>query len=191
MLDCGKLSLTHGLTFRPFLLVVKLDLAPYLVVICSLFSRCQNLHQAIIPPHGFSTEIQAPSLSPCHLLIRTIPSRQKMYLLDTKYWLINYLIWWHLDICNLDIFAVKKSNLFNFWWSIDCNATPLHMLLIGWNEAIDLLSETQLLAALITFNFKNHLHFDRVQKYLLIFDTSSCNPQWKLMVKSSNLKIME
>ena len=43
---------------------------------CDMFT-VQNLQQAIIPPHGSSTEIQAPSLSPCHLLIRTIPNMQK------------------------------------------------------------------------------------------------------------------
>ena len=83
------------------------EIGPCSLSCCDMFT-VQNLHQTIIPPHGSSTEIQAPSLSPCHLLIRTIPNMQKIYLWDTKYWLINHLIWSHLDNCNLDVFAVQK-----------------------------------------------------------------------------------
>ena len=83
---------------------------------CDMFT-VQNLQQAIIPPHGSSTEIQAPSLSPCHLLIRTIPNMQKIYLWDTKYWLINHFIWRHLDNCNTTPYVVNWVK-WSYWSSL-------------------------------------------------------------------------
>ena len=104
---------------------------------------CSSSHSSsCCTPHGSSSEIQAPSLSSCHLLIRMIPNVQKK--ISVRYKKIG---WFILSFGGIWIFAI-----YNFYQSIDCNVTPLHMLLI--------LGEMKLLIFSLRLNSTwNQLHF--------------------------------